>query len=130
MTRLYRLRSPRHGFAMEDPRVSPDYNRTYAEDDPFVLKMPGSFELVPGQEPAAPPPPTEPAGVVPRRSVGRPKGTLSVPKDQIVAKFRGLKANYARPPTQKELAADLEPRIEVRTLQDHLTAYRLPWPIE
>jgi hypothetical protein len=130
MTRLYRLRSPRHVFVMDDPRRVPDYNRPYAEDDPFVLKMPGSFELVPGQEPAAPPTPTEPAGAVPRRSAGRPKGTLSVPRDQIVAKFRALSTNYGRRPTQKELVANLEPRIEVRTLQDHLTAYELPWPIE
>jgi hypothetical protein len=76
-------------------------------------------------EPADKERPTEPK---PRR--GRPKGTRSVPRQQIIEVFRSLRKNYGRAPTQAELAANLSPRIEVRTLQAHLTAYGLPWPIE
>ena len=32
--------------------------------------------------------------------------------------------------TQRELADNLSPRIAPRTLQQHLTDYGLPWPIE
>jgi len=64
------------------------------------------------------------------RSRGRPKGTRSVTRDEILEKFRSLRANYGRNPTQAELAANLNPRIEVRTLKDHLTDYGLTWPIE
>jgi hypothetical protein len=64
----------------------------------------------------------------PRR--GRPKGTHSVPRQQIIDKFRSLLTNYGRAPTQDELAANLTPRIERRTLQAHLKDYSLPWPIE
>lgn len=64
----------------------------------------------------------------PRR--GRPKGTRSVPRQQIIDQFRSLWANYGRNPTQRELADNLQPRIEVRALQAHLTEYGLPWPIE
>ena len=65
----------------------------------------------------------------PRRR-GRPKGTITVTRTEIVGKFRALRTNYGRNPTQQELADNVKPRIEVRTLQDHLTAYNLPWPIE
>ena len=61
---------------------------------------------------------------------GRPKGTRSVTRDEIVEKFRSLRANYGRAPTQVELAANLTPRIEPRTLQEHLSDYGLGWPIE
>lgn len=61
---------------------------------------------------------------------GRPKGTRSVPRQQVVDQFRSLRASYGRNPTQAELAANLNPRIEVRTLKDHLTDYGLTWPIE
>jgi DNA-directed RNA polymerase specialized sigma subunit len=53
-----------------------------------------------------------------------------VPRQQIIDVFRSLRTNYGRPPTQAELAANLSPRIEVRTLQEHLSDYGLPWPIE
>jgi hypothetical protein len=76
-------------------------------------------------EPPAAERPTQPK---PRR--GRPKGTRSVPRQQIIDVFRSLRKNYGRPPTQAELAANLNPRIELRTLQAHLTDYGLPWPIE
>ncbi len=66
----------------------------------------------------------------PKRRRGRPSGTLSVTRAQIFEKFRSLRVNYGRNPTQQELADNLKPRIEVRTLQDHLTAYDLSWPIE
>ncbi|MDP9272146.1 MAG: hypothetical protein M3O93_01225 [Chloroflexota bacterium] len=66
---------------------------------------------------------------LPRRR-GRPKGTRSVTRAEIVGKFRALRENYGRNPTQAELAANLTPRIEVRTLNDHLTDYGLGWPIE
>lgn len=65
----------------------------------------------------------------PRRR-GRPKGTRSVTRAEIVEKFRALRVNYGRNPSQQELADNLKPRIDVRTLQGHLTAYGLPWPIE
>lgn len=65
----------------------------------------------------------------PRRR-GRPRGTIAVTRTEIVEKFRALRTNYGRNPTQQELADNVKPRIEVRTLQDHLTAYHLPWPIE
>ena len=64
------------------------------------------------------------------RRRGRPKGTRSVPRKQIIDRFRSLRANYGRNPTEVELVANLNPRIEVRTLQEHLTDYELPWPIE
>jgi hypothetical protein len=64
------------------------------------------------------------------RSRGRPKGTRSVPRQQIIDVFRSLRTNYGTNPTQAELAANLNPRIELRTLQAHLTDYGLPWPIE
>ena len=65
-----------------------------------------------------------------RPTRGRPKGTRSVTRDEIVEKFRSLRANYGRAPTQVELAANLKPRIETRTLQEHLSDYGLGWPIE
>lgn len=82
-----------------------------------------------------PQPPGEGSGGQPRtqrqsRSRGRPKGTRSVTRDEIFEKFRSLRTNYGRNPTQAELAANLQPRIEVRALQAHLTEYDLSWPIE
>jgi hypothetical protein len=68
-------------------------------------------------------------GPQPRRP-GRPKGTRSVTRDQIIDVFRTLRTNYGRAPTQVELAANLKPRIEIRTLQAHLDEYGLGWPIE
>jgi hypothetical protein len=81
----------------------------------------------------APQPPGEGRGGQPRtgpRRPGRPKGTRSVTRDEILEKFRSFRANYGRNPTQRELADNLNPRIEPRTLQQHLTDYGLPWPIE
>ena len=77
---------------------------------------------------AAPGKVSTPAPLTPRR--GRPKGTRSVPKQQIIGQFRALRTNYGRNPTQAELAANLKPRIMVRTLKDHLADYGLAWPIE
>ncbi len=68
--------------------------------------------------------------VTANRRPGRPKGTRSVPRQQIIDRFRSLHANYGRHPTQRELADNLDPRIEPRTLQQHLADYGLPWPIE
>lgn len=76
----------------------------------------------PDGEPTAQPP----AG----RRRGRPPGSRAVTKELIVSTFHQLAKQYARSPTQAELAANLTPRIEVRTLQDSLTAFGLPWPIE
>jgi hypothetical protein len=83
----------------------------------------------------SPQPPGEGSGALnatqsPPRQRGRPKGTRSVPRDQIVEKFRALRSSYGRNPTQQELAASLEPRIEPRTLKAHLHDYGLPWPLE
>lgn len=75
-----------------------------------------------------PPPASPPQTPVRRR--GRPKGTRSVPKNQIVERFWSLRASYGRNPTQGELAENLEPPITVRTLGEHLDAYGLDWPIE
>ena len=70
-------------------------------------------------------------GVPPQpRRRGRPKGTFSVTRTEILEKFRALRTNYGRNPTQQELADNVKPQIKVRTLQDHLTAYGLPWPIK
>jgi DNA primase len=66
----------------------------------------------------------------PKRQRGRPKGTRTVPKHQIVSTFRILTASYGRHPTEDELCANLKPRIGKRTLQDHLKDYGLGWPIE
>ncbi len=65
-----------------------------------------------------------------RRRRGRPPGTRTLTKAQIVETYRTLKLSYGRQPTQQELVANMTPRIEVRALQDHLGAYELPWPIE
>lgn len=72
----------------------------------------------------------QPSAQLPPRRPGRPKGTRSVTRDQIIDVFRSLRTNYGRAPTQAELVANLHPHIELRTLQEHLTAYGLPWPIE
>jgi hypothetical protein len=66
----------------------------------------------------------------PTAARGRPKGTRSVPREQIIDVYRTLRRNYGRAPTQAELASNLSPRIATRTLQAHLAAYGLPWPIE
>ncbi len=64
------------------------------------------------------------------RRPGRPKGSRLHGCRAIVARFRELKASTGRNPTQPELAANLKPPVEVRTLQDYLAEYDLPWPIE
>jgi len=66
----------------------------------------------------------------PKRGRGRPKGSRTHTREAIVNRFRSLAKSSGRAPTQPELAANLEPKIEVRTLQEHLTAYGLSWPIE
>jgi hypothetical protein len=63
------------------------------------------------------------------RRRGRPRGSRAVTRDQIVTTFHGLRRQYGRDPTQAELCAHLNPRIEVRTLKDALDAYGLPWPL-
>lgn len=64
------------------------------------------------------------------RRRGRPKGSRTHRRDTIVDTFRRLRQGYGRRPTQSELVVNLDPRIGVRTLQEHLRDYRLPWPIE
>lgn len=64
------------------------------------------------------------------RPPGRKRGSRTVGKVQIVATFRELAERLRRTPTQGELAANLQPKIALRTLQDMLTEYGLPWPIE
>jgi hypothetical protein len=76
--------------------------------------------------PAVTPDPQTP----PRRARGRPKGSRTVTRDQILTTFRQLRTQFGRPPTQPELCRRLEPRIEVRTLREAMDAYGLPWPIE
>jgi hypothetical protein len=65
-----------------------------------------------------------------RRRAGRPKGTRSATRDQIVEAFGTYRATHHRRPTQVQLAANLKPPIAVRTLQVLLAEYGLPWPIE
>jgi hypothetical protein len=64
-----------------------------------------------------------------KRKPGRPKGR-TVAEKTIVETFRRLKAAAdGRQPTQEDMVANLG-MGSVRTLQDHLTDYGLPWPIE
>jgi len=65
-----------------------------------------------------------------RRRAGRPKGTRSATRDQIVEAFEAFRETHHRRPTQVQLAANLRPPIAVRTLQALLAEYGLPWPIE
>ena len=65
-----------------------------------------------------------------RRRPGRPKGTRSATRDQLIEAFRTYRATHRRRPTQVQLAANLKPPIAVRTLQDLLAEYGLPWPLE
>ena len=65
-----------------------------------------------------------------RRGPGRPKGSRSATRDQIIEAFRTFRATHRRRPTQLQLAANLKPPIAVRTLQDLLAEYGLPGPIE
>lgn len=64
------------------------------------------------------------------RPPGRKAGSRKVGREAIISKFRELRRSFGRTPTQTELAANLEPKIGLRTLQDMLTDYGLPWPIE
>ena len=64
----------------------------------------------------------------PRR--GRPKGSRSSSRQAIIDTYRSLRASYGRPPTQGELASNLDPPIAKRTLQQHLREYGLTWPPE
>lgn len=74
-------------------------------------------------DPAAPPAP-------PTRHRGRPKGTRTASRQQIVDAYRSLRASTGKPPTQAQLAINLEPPVAQRTLQAWLREYGLPWPIE
>jgi hypothetical protein len=65
-----------------------------------------------------------------RRRPGRPKGSRSTSRQQIVGAYRSLRTRYGRAPTQGELASNLEPPIARRALQAHLKEYGLPWPPE
>jgi len=73
-------------------------------------------------------PSDEPPAPSPRR--GRPKGSRSSSRQGIVDTYRSLRTCYGRPPTQGELASNLDPPIAKRTLQQHLREYGLPWPPE
>lgn len=72
-------------------------------------------------------PPPVPA---PRPRRGRPKGSRSSSRRTIIATYRSLRSSYGRPPTQGELASNLDPPIAKRTLQQHLREFGLPWPPE
>ena len=61
---------------------------------------------------------------------GRPKGTRSASREQIIDAYRTFRDSHQRKPTQAQLAANLRPPIAPRTLQDLLREYRLPWPLE
>jgi hypothetical protein len=68
------------------------------------------------------------AGGLARGRRGRPKGTRLTSPQQLVSSYRSLHARYGRPPSQTELASNLQPPIAKRTLQQHLREYGLPWP--
>jgi hypothetical protein len=61
---------------------------------------------------------------------GRPKGSRLTSRNQLIATYGSLRKRYGRPPSQSELASNLEPPIAKRTLQQHLREYSLPWPPE
>jgi hypothetical protein len=65
----------------------------------------------------------------PPRRPGRPQ-RRTISRDVLVKRFRELSEELGRAPTQQELVDNLDGRPAVRTLQDALTAYGLPWPIE
>ncbi len=71
---------------------------------------------------AAPAPPT--------RHRGRPKGTRTASCQQIVDAYHSLRESTGKPPTQAQLAINLDPPVAPRTLQAWLREYGLPWPIE
>jgi hypothetical protein len=62
-----------------------------------------------------------------RRRRGRPS---SWSRTEILATYRALAAELGRRPTQRELAANLEPPGSDRALRDHLARFRLSWPID
>jgi hypothetical protein len=83
-----------------------------------------------GRRRTAVPVPAETAAGGRQRHPGRPKGTRSVSRDQIIEAFQTFRAMHHRRPTQVQLAANLKPPVAVRTLQALLAGYGLPWPIE
>lgn len=85
------------------------------------------WEMVVGPGTTSKEPPPVP-GRSPRR--GRPKGSRSSSRRGIIDTYRSLRTSYGRPPTQGELASNLDPPIARRTLQQHLREYGLPWPPE
>jgi hypothetical protein len=72
-------------------------------------------------------PATVPATPRPR---GRPKGSRLYEPDALVAEYRRVRLAFGRRPTQDEFCASARPRIETRTLQEYLSEYESPWPIE
>jgi hypothetical protein len=64
------------------------------------------------------------------RRRGRPKGTRTASREQIVEAYRRVRSTSGKAPTQAQLAANLEPPVGLRTLQAWLREYGLPWPIE
>ena len=66
----------------------------------------------------------------PSRRRGRPKGTRTASRQQIVDAYRRLRSENGKAPTQAQLAANLDPPVGHRTLQAWLREYGLPWPIE
>jgi hypothetical protein len=66
----------------------------------------------------------------PTRHRGRPKGTRTASRQQIVDAYHSLTERTGKPPTQAQLAINLDPPVAPRTLQAWLREYGLPWPIE
>ena len=64
------------------------------------------------------------------RHRGRPKGTRTASRQQIVDAYRSFRVTTGKPPTQAQLAINLDPPVAQRTLQAWLREYGLPWPIE
>lgn len=95
-----------------------DLHNLFSPHEPTVEELDALTER--GSNPGAPP-----GG---RR--GRPKGSRSTTRQQVIDAYSSLRRRYGRPPSQAELASNLNPPIAKRTLQQHLKEYRLPWPPE
>jgi hypothetical protein len=100
-------------------------------DEPRLRELLGlTAQLAPAPTPTPatnPAPADRPSAIVRHR--GRPRGTRTASREEIVEAFWALRATTGRPPTQAQLAANLDPPVGPRTLQAWLREYGLGWPI-
>jgi hypothetical protein len=94
------------------------------------------LHLPPAPASTTPPTPPEdpPAPIAmdtrPVRRRGRPRGTRTASRQELLDAYRALRVASGRPPTQAQLAENLDPPVTPRTLQAWLAEYGLPWPPE